>query len=142
MKSFSDYPRHDRTLIVAGIVFVCVGLLGLGLGYAAIGWWNFLIRTIVRVIRSLLPIALILLGVLIIWAARTGRLHDVFQSDISAGFHRSLIDRRLLGVCGGIAQSRNVDSTIVRLAVILIFVAFPLFTVLAYVLLAIVMQPE
>ena len=141
MKNYFDYSRGDRTLIVAGIVLVCVGILGLGRGYVAIGWWNFLIGTIVRMVRGLLPIALVLLGILIIWASRTGRLHDVFRGGTSVGLHRSFTDKRILGVCGGIAQSRNVDSTIVRLAVILIFIAFPLLTVLAYVLLAIVMQP-
>ncbi len=124
-----------------GVVFVCIGLLGLGVGYVAVGWWNFLIGSVIRAIRGLVPIALILLVVLVIWASRTGRLHDMLHSGTSSGLHRSLVDKRILGVCGGIAQSRHVDSTLVRLAVILIFIAFPLLTVLAYFVLAFVMQP-
>ena len=142
MKNFSDYPRRERTVIVAGIVLVCLGVLGLLNGYVAVSWWNYLLGGLVRLVRRLLPVALILLGVLVIWGSRTGRLHNLLHQGSGSGIHRSLTDRRILGVCGGIAQSRNVDSTFVRLAIILIFVAFPLLTTVAYILLAIAMQPE
>lgn len=142
MKGFSDYPRNERSLIVAGIVLVCLGVVGLVNGYVAVSWWNFLLGNVVRAIRGLLPLALVLLGALLIWGSRTGRLQNFLHASGGSGFHRSLTDRRILGVCGGIAQSRNVDATFVRLAVILIAIAFPLLTVVAYVILAILMQPE
>ncbi|MBO4365431.1 MAG: PspC domain-containing protein [Eggerthellaceae bacterium] len=142
MKSLSDYPRRERTLIVLGAVLVCLGVLGILNGYAVISWWNSLLSIIMRVIRSLLPIALIALGALIIWASRTGRLHNAFHTPANTHIHRSLYDRRILGVCGGIAQSRGLDSVIVRLAAVLLFIAFPLVTALVYIILGIVIQSE
>lgn len=54
--------------------------------------------------------------------------------------YRSRTDKMLAGVCGGIAEYLNIDSTIVRI----VFVLFSLgggFGILAYVALAIIM-PE
>ena len=55
---------------------------------------------------------------------------------------RSKSDRMLLGVCGGIAKWLGWDSTIVRLAYVLVSMcsaAFP--GIFVYVILAIVMPP-
>ena len=55
--------------------------------------------------------------------------------------YRSESDRRLAGVCGGIAEYFDVDSTLIRLA----FVFFVLAAgsgILAYILAAIVMPNE
>lgn len=142
MKSLSDYPRRERALIVSGAVLVCLGILGILNGYTVISWWNSLLGVVVHLVRRLLPIALIALGALVIWASRTGRLHDAFHGSSNTRIHRSLYDRRILGVCGGIAQSRHIDSVIVRLAAVLLFIAFPLITTVVYILLAIVMQSE
>lgn len=142
MKNFSDYSREKRALIVLGIVIVCLGVLGLFNGYLSVVWWNVLIRGIFRVVRSLMPAALVGLVILAIWAQRTGRLQGALHSPSKNGVHRSLSDRRILGVCGGIAQSHGVDSMVVRLATLLLFIAFPLFTMVAYLILAAAMAPE
>lgn len=142
MKNLSDYPREKQTLIILGIVAVCLGVLGLVNGYLSVVWWNMLIRGVVRVVRSLMPAALVGLGILAIWAQRTGRLQGASHPPPKSRAHRSLSDRRILGVCGGIAQSRGMDSMVVRLATLLLFVAFPLFTTVAYLILAAAMAPE
>ena len=142
MRNLFDYPRRDRFLIILGTALVCLGAVGLLNGYAAISWCNFLLSGIIRIIRGLLPFSLIALGVLVVWALKTGRLNNVFRTSAGTPLHRSLYDRRILGVCGGIAQSRGVDGVLVRLIAVLLLVAFPLLTTIAYFLLAIIMQPE
>lgn len=60
---------------------------------------------------------------------------------MSHRLYRSRFDKRLFGVCGGIAQFLRVDATLVRIGVILltIFTGIPL---LIYCLLALVMPKE
>lgn len=55
--------------------------------------------------------------------------------------YKSTSDKKLCGVCGGIAKYFNIDSTIIRLA----FVLLTLFVgggLLAYIICALVMKKE
>jgi len=55
--------------------------------------------------------------------------------------HKSQVEKKLCGVCGGIAEYLNIDSTIVRL----IWVFFAIFVgagLLAYIIAALVMPKE
>ncbi len=56
---------------------------------------------------------------------------------------RARHDRRLLGVCGGIAHTYGYDPTLVRLATVILSVAIPgpslLVTMLGYVILGMVL---
>ena len=55
--------------------------------------------------------------------------------------YKSVTDKKIAGVCGGIAEYLNIDSTIVRL----IWVFFAIFVgagLLAYIIAAIVMPKE
>lgn len=54
---------------------------------------------------------------------------------------KSETDKKICGVCGGVAQFFNIDSTIVRLAWIL-FTALGGSGILAYIIAAIVMPAE
>ena len=55
--------------------------------------------------------------------------------------YRSESDRRLAGVCGGLAEYFDIDSTLVRLAFVFFILAFGT-GILAYVIAAIVMPNE
>ncbi len=55
--------------------------------------------------------------------------------------YKSNHDKKLFGVCGGIAEFLKVDSTIVRLGVVLLTV-FTGFPILIYFLLAFIMPKE
>jgi phage shock protein C len=63
------------------------------------------------------------------------------NSSSSKKLYRSLIDRKIAGVCGGLGQYFGIDPTLVRLLFVLglIFVGG---TLLAYVILAIVIPEE
>ena len=89
------------------------------------------------VFSYLWPIALICAGLYLVWAAKSGRLKGVTNIDWRKPFGRSVTDKRIAGVCGGIAQFLGIDSTIVRVLVVILFVISPAFTVLAYIVAAI-----
>ena len=65
------------------------------------------------------------------------------QNYTTKKLHLSSTDKRLLGVCGGIAQYFGIDSTIVRIGWVILTVASGVFPgVLAYIVAAIVMPHE
>lgn len=55
--------------------------------------------------------------------------------------YRSAYDRKLFGVCGGIGKYLNIDSTIVRIVVVLLTIIFGI-PALIYFLLAFIMPKE
>lgn len=55
--------------------------------------------------------------------------------------YKSKTDRRLCGVCGGIAEYINVDSTLIRLAWA-VLVCFAGTGILAYILAALIMPED
>lgn len=56
--------------------------------------------------------------------------------------YRSYADRKIAGVCGGLAQYFGVDSTIVRLIVVILALATTGFPVLTGYIIAIFIIPE
>lgn len=55
--------------------------------------------------------------------------------------YKSRIDRKICGVCGGFAQYFNMDSTIIRLIMVILVVCFGT-GVLAYLIAALVLPTE
>ena len=55
--------------------------------------------------------------------------------------YRSRTDKKLCGVCGGLAKYFNIDPTIVRLALVLC-VLFAGFGILAYIIAALIIPEE
>lgn len=137
MNKFSRYPKSAQIAIIVGAACILFGvwrLFGVAFGY---GWWNALQRMVGTVFSYLWPIALICAGLYLVWAAKSGRLKGVTNIDWRKPFGRSVTDKRIAGVCGGIAQFLGIDSTIVRVLVVILFVISPAFTVLAYIVAAI-----
>ena len=56
--------------------------------------------------------------------------------------YRSATDRKLCGVCGGLAAYFNVDSTLIRLALVVLAVLGLTSGILIYLLAAIIMPDE
>lgn len=137
MNKFSRYPKSAQIAIIVGAACVLFGvwrLFGVAFGY---GWWHALQRMLGTVFSFLWPLALIGAGLYLVWAAKTGRLEGVTNIDWKRPFGRSVTDKRIAGVCGGIAQFLGIDSTIVRVLVVILFVVSPAFAVLAYLVAAI-----
>lgn len=55
---------------------------------------------------------------------------------------RSITDRKIAGVCGGIAQYFNLDPSLVRLGFVILGVAAAPFTIVSYIIMIIVLPEE
>ncbi len=103
---------HDEKLVLWGVVIIIVGILlffrhrpMVGMMWHAVSgnWFNILFA-----------IALIGVGIYILINRRDGE-DKPFNKLRIAGLHLSETDKKIAGVCGGIAESVNIDSTIIRL---------------------------
>jgi len=143
-----------------GILLVTAGLFwlagNLGLAHWR-HWWSLGFDIV-------LPVVLILAGVGFLWGGRNFISTPTLSSDplssdpdptgapettdraepsgTARRLFRSRGERKLFGVCGGLATYFNVDPTIVRLLFVISAIASFGFTVLAYVVMAIVVPEE
>lgn len=72
-----------------------------------------------------------------------GSMAEIPTPDYSGGskkLHRSRNDRWIMGVCGGIAEHFNINSTIVRILMILL--AFSMVGILAYIVIGLILPEE
>lgn len=132
-----------------GITLVLLGafVLLINLGWLAdMHWWSFSHSV-------LLPSLLIILGVVLIYAYRRRESRADAPSGGTAApgaedpvrpkeLRRSLRDRKVFGVCGGIANYFNLDPTIVRVLYLIVVLASFGWGLLLYIILAIVMPEE
>ena len=107
---------HDEKLVLWGVVIIIVGILlffryrpMVGMMWQAVSgnWFNILIA-----------IALIGVGIYIILSRKDDDRYSLSNLRFS-GLYLSETDKKIAGVCGGIAKSVNIDSTIIRLIWIL-----------------------
>jgi len=110
--------------------------------FAAFGWWRISWQIV-------FPIILIILGLWFIMM-RTQRPEPPGTAPQGAApgpppqkvLHRSLVNKKLYGVCGGFAEYFSIDPTFVRiLYVVLILISFG-WGLLLYIILAILMPEE
>ncbi len=103
---------HDEKLVLWGVVIIIVGILlffrhqpMVGMMWHALSgnWFNILFA-----------IALIGIGIYILLSRKDDDKKSLQNLRIS-GLYLSETDKKIAGVCGGIAQSVNIDSTIIRL---------------------------
>lgn len=138
---FQECSKRDRAWIVLG---ACLVLAGVGLLFAAYTqWWASLVVWIRWASRIAVPVVLIVAGVYVLAAVRKGRLQLLGPSGAPARagtLMRSSDDSRIAGVCGGIAQYFGVNSTFVRVVAILLALASPLFSLVAYAVLTFVLR--
>jgi phage shock protein C len=133
-----------------GIFLILLGafILMLNLGWIAeFHWWSFSRKVI-------LPSLLILLGFVLIYVYKRKSTIVLPPSHVTAAdgspassvglkeLRRSLIDKKLFGVCGGIAKYFNIDPTIIRILYVILVLASFGWGLLLYIILAIVMPEE
>ena len=132
-----------------GILLILIGsfvlLINVGL-LAEINWWSFS-RSVI------LPILLILLGIVLMFVHMKSKPLVGGSTEAAtapgvpppAGAHRvlrrSITERKLFGVCGGIAKYFDIDPTIVRIVFVVIAIASFGWGILLYIILAI-LTPE
>lgn len=127
----------SKLAVAAGVVLIVVGLASLFSAVVPADLWARIAAIAGRVWAVAWPCALVAAGAYVLWAARTGRFSG-FDSprNGAAPFRRSRADKRIFGVCGGIAYYFGVDSTIVRVIAVVLLVAFPPMAVISYVVVA------
>lgn len=143
--------RAERTRYW-GIVLILVGafLLMINFGwFADFDWWSFS-STVV------FPVLLIIIGILFIYVYSRKRQTDAASSsspefpgqdsaiaaEPNKDLRRSLSDRKICGVCGGIAVYFNLDSTLVRILFIVLVLASVGWGLLMYIVLCIIVPEE
>ncbi len=139
MKSFSQYPRSSQAGFIVGIAFVIFGLFRLATMGHGPEWWVTFVAFVSRAMDFLWPIALMVVGGVILWAGLTGRLEGALAGKFNGPLQRSTVDRRLLGVCGGLAHFLGVNSVIVRVVAVLFLFVSPWFCLVVYLAMGLLM---
>ena len=128
---------NTQIAIVIGVILIVIGgwhLLSLMVPMNLLGNIASLIRGIWGIVW---PCALVAIGGYLLYAAKSGKLSAFKQGvGLQGALRRSRADKRIFGVCGGLAYYFGIDSTVVRIVVGLLFVAFPLMVAIAYLLIA------
>ena len=140
----SDRKRFWGVLLILLGAFILMSNVGL---LAPFAWWHLSWSII-------FPIILIIIGAaFIFFRSRQSQATVISTPDLSnaAGptaqpppkeLRKSITDRKLFGVCGGIAKYFDVDPTVVRILYVLFVFASLGWGLLIYILLAILMTEE
>ena len=136
MSTGNGKKNGSQIAIIVGVILIAVGawhLLGQIMPTNLLGSVFGFFRTLWGLVW---PCALVAAGIYLLLSARAGKLSGFKQGCGSGPLRRSRADKRIFGVCGGIAYYFSVDSTVVRIVVALLFVAFPPMVAIAYLLIA------
>ncbi len=119
-----------------GIILVVVGLVlfmqhGHLIGVFFHSFWGAGINVV-------LAIALIIIGGYLIYSKKTD-IQSIFNSKYTDKLHISENDKKVLGVCGGIAETLMIDSTLVRFLWVFITFMSVGAGILLYILLAFIL---
>lgn len=137
-------PRYSKGAqfgIILGAILVFIGLARLFERFFGSTWWGAFQSTLNTFFSYAWPIALICVGVCLVWASQTGRLKNI-SFDASRPLRRNSADKRISGVCGGIARYFNVDSTIVRVIATILLLVTPGAMLLIYIVCTILMPKD
>ena len=142
--------RTGNVRMVFGILLVCLGGLVL---LSNLGVFSF-IHLFHAGWQYALPVLLILLGMAIIYYKQSDpspvlpvENADASQDAQPAGqasrtFRRSSSDKKLFGVCGGLAQYFSIDSTIIRILYVVLCLASFGAGIVLYITLALVVPED
>jgi len=114
--------RKDNVgLLIVGGILIFLGLLSLLDQFRFVNlnlrWWNF-DRFIYFPWDLIWPIVLIFLGIII--AVGRPKREEILQRVKGKNLFRSKTNRKISGVCGGLGEYLNIDSTIIRIAWVLV----------------------
>lgn len=137
MNEFKQKIQHAKAPEAIGWLLIFIGIIGLIGNLIVRSWWDVFLEVIAAFFNIVVPASMLCLGIYLVWAWRRGLLQS--SLDHSVGLARSRTDSRLTGVCGGIARHYGIDSTAVRVVVMLLFVASPPLMLFVYLILTLVL---
>lgn len=139
-----DHRRFWGILLILLGAFILISNLGI---FAAFSWWSISWKVI-------FPLTIIGAGIALIFVEMKNRSHvqspmtdstnteTPFTPTPKKELVRSIRDRKIFGVCGGVAKYLGIDSTIVRIVyLILVFASFG-WGLLLYIILTLLMPEE
>ena len=132
--SFRNMQPSTRVAVLVGLALIAFGLWHFVAALIPAHLWEALVHVANSITRFVWPMVLIVAGIFILWSVRHGKFDGFADRQTHGEFMRSRTDKRLAGVCGGIAYYFGVDSAMVRIMVVILFFLFPLPVVVAYVL--------
>lgn len=106
----SDEILQQKRINYKTILSGSMILTGIYFGFKSIGYFSSE-RLFVLPNNFILPLVAIIIGVLILTNRLQTKKHP---GNHKKYFHKSHKDKRLLGVCGGIAEYTEIDSTLIR----------------------------
>ncbi len=130
--------KDDRTILWGALlVFV---------GFILIFQHNDLLRVAWREfwnsgINLIMAVGILGFGVYLLYSKRI-ELLAMFHDGNGLPMHLSLKDRKIVGVCGGIAESLNIDSTLIRFIWIYVTVMSGGLGILLYLVLALILPSD
>lgn len=111
-KEIMEENNHDEKLVLWGVVIIIVGILLFFRHRPMVSMmWHTLSGNWFNI---LFAIVLIGVGIYVLLNRKTDDEKSKNYLNLS-GLHLSETDKKIAGVCGGIAESVNIDSTIIRL---------------------------
>ncbi len=130
-------PGND-ILLILGIVLLVVGFGALARTLGVLP--PFVLQAFGILVRAARPLALIVLGVIVIVVASRGGFHPTLPP-AGTRLYRSRRDRMIAGVAGGLSEYLGIDPIAVRLAFVLLGLVSFGTALLLYIVLA-VLVPE
>jgi phage shock protein PspC (stress-responsive transcriptional regulator) len=123
--------------IIAGATLVFIGLWQLAKYFFAdtLGVVGHILSIVISILGPLIVIAA---GILLVVAAR----QDKLSLPVGQKFYRSTTNKKIAGVCGGIAKYFSIDVAIVRIGFIVLLIVLTFVMVPLYVLLWIIVPPD
>lgn len=112
IKQKSEDDEQDEKLVIWGIIIIIVGILLFFIHKPIVGiFWHTFTANWLNIV-----FAIVLIGLGVYLIINRNKENDQLANTIkTTRFHLSETDKKIAGVCGGLAESFNVDSTIIRL---------------------------
>lgn len=139
--NWSGQSRTTKVAIVIGVILVVYGIFRFLSLMMPSSVWVALSSALSWVGNIVVPIVVIGVGAFVIWAATNGKLGDA-RLHTHGPLRRSMSDKALLGVCGGIARYFGISSTAVRVIAIVLGLLSPWIMLIVYIILAVVMPSD
>ena len=143
-QEFSPEQGVKRLVSALGVLFVVVCAMFLAKNALDHVGWGMFVPSVMRAINAwgvVSTVTVVCLIIWLIWVARSGSFNRLSRHG-SGLFRRSVADKRLFGVCGGVARYFGASSALVRVLAVLLLVALPPTTCLAYFVMAVAIPAD
>ena len=143
MPGSSDRRLASKVQIAFGAVLLVAAMLWLAWGLGRMAWLGGLVHTMRVAYSYAAPLVVLSLVVYVIWAT----MHDAFanmtpREQRLAPPSVDLDDRRISGVCSGIARYFGIDTVFVRVVALGLFALLPFVVGPIYLIATVILVPR